>query len=151
MKVVPITIKEANKIVGEHHRHNLPTGGGKFAIGAESEGKIVGAVIIGRPVARLLDKSGVAEITRLVVTNEAPRNTCSFLYSAARRVWQAMGGTKILTYTLQSESGDSLRGAGWKKIADCKPGGWSRLARQRKHQDVYTQSKFRWELDLKGV
>jgi len=145
VKVVPITIKDANKVVGDHHRHNAPTGGGKFAIGAEHDGKLVGAVIVGRPVARLLDKVGAAEITRLVVTPDAPRNTCSFLYSAARRVWQAMGGQKILTYTLQAESGDSLRGAGWNKAADCKPTSWMRPNRTRKHQDVYQQAKFRWE------
>ena len=145
MKVVPITIREANQVVGNHHRHNAPTHGGKFAIGAEHNGKLVGAAIIGRPVARLLDKALQAEITRLVVTPDAPRNTCSFLYSAARRVWQAMGGERILTYTLKSESGDSLRGAGWTKAADCKPTSWSRPNRNRKDQEVYKEPKYRWE------
>jgi hypothetical protein len=145
MKVVPITIKEANKIVGDHHRHNNPTGGGKFAIGAEHDGRLVGAVIVGRPIARLLDNPGSAEITRLVVTPNAPRNTCSFLYGAARRVWQAMGGQKILTYTLKQESGDSLRGAGWNKAADCKPATWTRPNRERKDQAVYRNPKIRWE------
>jgi len=145
MKVVPITIREANQVVGEHHRHNAPTHGGKFAIGAEHNGELVGAVIVGRPVARLLDKALQAEITRLVVAPNAPRNTCSFLYSAARRVWQAMGGQKILTYTLQSESGDSLRGAGWKKAADCKAQSWTRPNRSRKEQEVYKEPKYRWE------
>jgi len=145
MKVTPITIKEANKIVGQHHRHNLPTSGGKFAIGAEHDGEIVGAVIVGRPIARLLDKAKVGEITRLVVAPNAPRNTCSFLYSAARRVWQAMGGEKILTYTLQKESGDSLRGAGWGLAASCRPHGWDMPNRKRKSQKVYSDPKYRWE------
>ena len=148
MRVVPITIKEANKIVGDHHRHNNPTSGGRWAIACEHENKIVGAVIVGRPVARLLDNYGVAEITRLVVTPTAPSNTCSFLYSAARRVWIAMGGGKFITYTLQSESGASLRGAGWKVVANCQPGEWNRNKRSRKSQDVYKQSKFRWEVCL---
>ena len=146
MTVVPITVKEANKVVGEHHRHNNPTSGGKFAVAAEHEGKIVGAVIIGRPIARLLDKEGVAEVTRLVVTPDAPRNTCSFLYSAARRVWQAMGGKKMLTYTLQTESGDSLRGAGWTRHFATKPHGWNNKTRERKEQKIYSQAKFRWEV-----
>jgi hypothetical protein len=140
-----MTIKEANQIVGEHHRHNLPTHGGKFAIGAEHEGQIVGAVVVGRPVARLLDNNFCAEVTRLVVTPAAPRNTCSFLYGSARRVWQAMGGKKIITYTLKTESGESLRGAGWKSTAEVCGGGWHREKRERKHQDIYTQQKFRWE------
>ena len=145
MKVSPITIKAANKIVGDHHRHNKSTNGGRFALAAEHDGEVVGAVIIGRPIARLLDNDGVAEVTRLVVTPSAPKNTCSFLYSAARRVWQAMGGKKILTYTLQTESGDSLRGAGWKKHLATKPHGWNNNKRNRKEQDIYYQRKFRWE------
>jgi hypothetical protein len=146
MRVVPITIRDANKVVGDHHRHNNPTHGGKFAIGAEHEGKLVGAVIIGRPIAQKLDIPMVAEVTRLVVTPNAPRNTCSFLYSAARRVWQAMGGFKLITYTLQKESGESLRGAGWEKIIISKPTPWNTAKRKRKHLPIYDEQKYRWEV-----
>ena len=57
-----------------------------------------------------------------------------------------MGGKKIITYTLQSESGSSLKGAGWKvlhevEINDHK--GW--LNRDnRKLQAASQQPKFCW-------
>jgi hypothetical protein len=145
MKIVPITIKEANGVVGEHHRHSNPTHGGKWAIGCEHDGKLVGACIVGRPIARLLDTNKTAEVTRLVTTPDAPSNTCSFLYSAARRVWSAMGGHKILTYTLQKESGASLKGAGWTEAARVSGGQWNRANRNRKKLEIYNQPKIRWE------
>jgi len=55
----------------------------------------------------------------------------------------------LITYTLASESGASLRGAGWKVIAECKPSaGWNRekLGRLREWQPIYGQAKFRWEI-----
>lgn len=145
VRVVPMTIKEANKIVGSCHRHSSPTHGGKWAIGCEHDGKIVGACIVARPVARMLNNETTAEITRLVVTDDSPKNTCSFLYAAARRIWSAMGGRKILTYTLQKETGASLRGAGWTEAAKVKGQQWSRLRRFREQKEIYTQAKIRWE------
>jgi hypothetical protein len=56
-----------------------------------------------------------------------------------------MGGEKILTYTLQKESGDSLRGAGWGLAANCRPYGWDMPNRKRKSQKVYSDPKYRWE------
>jgi hypothetical protein len=56
-----------------------------------------------------------------------------------------MGGEKILTYTLQKESGDSLRGAGWGLAATCRPHGWDMPNRKRKSQKVYSDPKYRWE------
>ena len=147
MKVVPLTIHQANAVVGSHHRHSKPTHGGKWAIGCEHSGKIVGACIVARPIARLLNTQKTAEITRLVITPDAPRNTCSFLYSAARRIWSAMGGEKILTYTLQKESGSSLRGAGWTEAAKVKGGQWSRKGRVRDELNIYEQPKIRWEAE----
>jgi len=42
METVPIHLREANEFIVQHHRHNLPTDGGKFAIGAAQDGKLVG-------------------------------------------------------------------------------------------------------------
>jgi hypothetical protein len=145
MRVVPLTYKEANTVIARFHRHNRPVVGARFCLGAEHEGKIVGVATVGRPVARMLATPGVAEVTRLCTTDDAPKNTCSFLYAAARRTWQTMGGTKLITYTLQTESGASLRAAGWIQAATTKPAQWGRKGRPRKDQDVCNQAKFRWE------
>jgi hypothetical protein len=127
-----------------YHRHNKPTQGAKFAIGASFNNQLVGVAIIGNPVARKLTDGFTAEITRVCAHDDAPKNTCSFLYGRAWRIWQQMGGLRMVTYTLANETGASLRGAGWKMIGEVKTGSW--LNRPgRNWQPIYGQMKFRWE------
>jgi hypothetical protein len=66
---------------------------------------------MGQPVARLIPGHTVAEVTRVAVADA--RHGCSMLYGAAARVAQSWGFFAIMTYTLASESGASLRAAGW--------------------------------------
>lgn len=151
MRVVPISISEANEFVANFHRHNKPVQGAKFAIGASDGENLVGVAIVGRPVARRLDDGATAEVTRCCVLDDAPKGTPSFLYSRCWRIWAAMGGDRLITYTLQSESGASLRGAGW-KIVGQTPGfsegkGWTTRP-GREWQPVVGQSKFRWEINV---
>jgi len=145
MNVRPITLKQANAVIALFHRHNRPVVGARWAIGAEVNGAVVGVCIVGRTTARMLHSDTTAEVTRLCTCPDAPKNTCSFLYAAARRIWFAMGGKRLLTYTLQSESGASLRGAGWKIAAEVEGAQWGRPSRARGEQTVCSQDKFRWE------
>lgn len=148
LKVVPITLREAGRFVENFHRHNKPPQGGRWAIGASDGARLVGVAIVGRPVARLLQDGETAEIIRLCTNDDAPKNACSMLYGRCWRIWQMMGGTRMVTYTLQAESGASLRGAGWKLIgpagADGDRKGWQNRP-GRDWQPVYGQDKFRWE------
>lgn len=149
MKVVPVTLREANDFVEQFHRHSRRTSrdGGKFAIGASDGAQLCGVAIVGRPLARLLNDSVTAEVLRVCVSPIAPRNTCSFLYGRCWRIWQQMGGRRLVTYTLQSESGASLKGAGWKIVGDLKPrSGWATADREREWYPIYGQAKFRWEV-----
>lgn len=149
MKVVPITIKAANAFVLAHHRHNRPTQGGRFAIGAVDGERLVGVAIVGRTLARMLHDDTTAEVTRLAVMDGAPDNACSFLYGACRRIWMAMGGQRLVTYTLTMESGASLRGAGWVPKSETAEGQqWGRKSRPRGEQDVVAAKKIRWEASL---
>ena len=77
----------------------------------QADGLLVGAAIAGRPVSRMLDNGQTIEVTRLV--SDGTPNACSCLLGAMRRVARAMGYARIITYTLASESGTSLRAAGW--------------------------------------
>jgi hypothetical protein len=148
VKVIPITLREANDFVEQFHRHSRRTArdGGRFAIGASNDDGMFGVAIVGRPVARLLDDGYTAEVTRVCVISDAPRNACSFLYGRCWRIWQQMGGRRMVTYTLQTESGASLMGAGWKVVGEVAPGGWNRQGREREWQPIYGQAKFRWEI-----
>ena len=147
LQAVPLSIAEANAFVLSYHRHNKPTAGGKFAIGASNGNRLVGVAIVGLPIARLLMDGVTGEVTRCCVLDDAPKGTCSFLYSRCWRAWSAMGGKKLVTYTLQTEPGASLRGAGWKIVGET-PGhskGWTNRP-GREWQAVTGQAKFRWEI-----
>lgn len=151
MRIVPLTLREANDFVERHHRHSARTSndGGKYAIGLEHDGQLVGVAIVGRPVARLLQVDGAAELLRLCVSPDAPRNANSKLYARARRIWQLMGGTKMLTYTLSKETGASMRAVGLKEpTAEVAQQQWDRPSRPREERDIYEQPKVRWEETL---
>ena len=144
MRAVPITLKKANIFVKKYHRHNLPVTGARFAIAALKDGRIAGVGIAGRPVARLLDDGKTLEILR--VCTDGTKNANSFLYSRIRRIAQLMGYKKVITYTLRSESGASLRALDAKIEAITKPGSWNRKNRPRTQKEIYLQEKFRWIL-----
>lgn len=114
LKVVPVTLDMANAFVVRLHRHKpeqLP--GHSFAVGvATADGVLRGVAIVGNPSAPALQDGILAEIRR-VCTDGTP-NACSMLYGTARRAARAMGRRPVITYTLASESGASLRGAGFR-------------------------------------
>lgn len=153
-RIIPLTLREANDFVEQWHRHSARTSndGGKFAIGLECDGGLVGVAIVGRPVARLLQVEGAAELLRLCTSPAAPKGAASKLYSRAKRIWQLMGGTTIHTYTLKRESGASLRGAGiHEPTAEVTPQQWDRPSRGREEKDIYDQPKWRWTEHLAEV
>lgn len=96
IEICPITLREANAYVEQHHRHHKPVVGHKFSIGCSDGDKIVGVAIIGRPVARHLDDGWTLEVTRCCT--DGTRNACSILYAAAWRAARAMG-YKVLVLT----------------------------------------------------
>lgn len=142
LRLIPLPRDEANAFVEQHHRNHGSVVGHIFAIGAETSGSIVGVAIVGRPVARELQDGFTAEVTRLAT--DGTRNACSFLYGAAWRAARALGYRRLVTYTLQTEPGTSLRAAGWRVVGETRAGSWNRKTRPRvdKHP---TQAKLRWE------
>lgn len=151
MKITPLTLRAANDFVEKWHRHSARTNndGGKYAIGLECDGELVGVAIVGRPNARLLQIPGSAELLRLCTSPTAPKGSESKLYARAKRIWQLMGGTTIHTYTLKKESGDSMRGAGMKEpAADVAIQQWNRKNRPRAERQIYEEPKVRWTEQL---
>lgn len=141
----PLTLSEAKFYVARHHRHHGAPVGGLFAIGcatSEDAEEPCGVVVVGRPVARMLQDGWTCEVTRLCT--DGSRNACSFLYSAAWRAARAMGYRRLVTYILDSEPGTSLRAAGWKLVGEAGGGSWSRPSRPRV-DDHPTQMKLRFE------
>jgi hypothetical protein len=138
---VPLTLEEANDFVSQHHRHHRPVVGHKFSIGAVADGRIVGVCIVGRPVSRARDDGLTLEVTRLC--SDGTRNACSFLYGAAARAAFALGHRRIGTYIRADETGATLRGAGWRFIAEVKGRSWDTPSRPRVDKtDVINRSLF---------
>ena len=143
----PITLRQARQFVARHHRHHGPPRGHKFSIGATlrqaGASRLVGVVIVGRPVARALDDGFTAEITRCCT--DGTRNACSLLYGAAWRAARAMGYRRIITYTLADEPGRSLHAAGFVCTGTVRGGSWNCPSRPR-DDDHPTGPKKRWEI-----
>jgi hypothetical protein len=147
LHAVPVKLAEAIEFVGNFHRHNKPPAGGLFFVGVSDGDKLVGVAIVSRPVARFMDDGVTAEVTRCCVMDDAPKGACSFLYARCWQAAKALGWQKLITYTLQSESGASLRGAGWKTVAELtanNPKSWQSRPGREWHP-VVGQAKFRWE------
>lgn len=153
-RIIPLGLREANDFVEAHHRHSARTSndGGKFAIGLEHDGKLVGVAIVGRPIARGIQQMhgpGTAELLRCCIGPGAPEGSGKKLNSRCKRIWQLMGGVRLVTYTLASESGGSLSGAGFKKEAFVPGRQWS--GSKRGDRPIADQPKFRWGAALKEI
>lgn len=111
LEIRPITLRAANDYVAQHHRHNKPTSGHKWSIACYDGDRLCGVAICGQPVARKLDDGLTVEIRR--VCTDGTRNACSILYGACARVARDMGYKRVITYTLQSEPGASLKASGF--------------------------------------
>lgn len=123
LRHIRIKLDEANAFVAEHHRHHKPVVGHLFSLGAVLGDKIVGVCIVGCPVARLRDDGLTAEVTRLCT--DGTKNAGSFLYGAAARAAFALGYKRIGTYILATESGMTLKVAGWRLVGEVKDRSWS--------------------------
>lgn len=148
LELVPLDLEVANDFVAKHHRHASPVVGHKFSLGAMMRGLIVGVAIVGRPVARYLDDGFTLEVNRVCtsLTEHGPGhpNVCSFLYGASRRAAFALGYRKLVTYTLKSESGTSLRASGYRVVGEVTGRQWNCESRPRLERES-PQDKFRWE------
>lgn len=143
LRLVPLTLKQANALIRDKHRHHKPVVGHRFSIGVENGNDLVGAIVVGRPVARMTEQYRVAEVTRNV-TDGTP-HVCSMLYAAAARAAAAMGYERIQTFILASEKGTSLRAAGWKQDdVNSQGGDWNRPSRGGRRMDQSLEAKKRW-------
>lgn len=139
--IIPLSLREANCFVKEHHRHHGPVAGCKFAIGCALDGLLIGIAIAGRPVSRKLGDGMTIEVTRLCTDGQP--NACSRLYGAAMRVAREMGYTRAITYTQTDEPGTSLRASGWTMDGVTPGRSWNRPNRKRSPRSP-PSDKYRW-------
>ncbi len=145
LSVVPVRFRDARAFVAMWHRHHPPPTGMIFALGtADEHGVLHGVAVVGRPVARHLDNGQTLEVTRTATDGTANAN--SLLYGAAWRAARALGYTRLITYTQAGETGASLRGAGWRVVAErpARPG-WSCPSRPRSSTGTEYMPRTLWE------
>ena len=154
LHTVPLTLKEANAYCERHHRHHGPLPGGLdyFRIGVvDDSGDVCGVAIVTRPPNRNSDDGVTCEVARCAT--DGTRNACSTLYGASAKIARLMGFQRIITYTLESESGASLRAAGWTEKRRGIRSWWQshqvpgRTVKARAH---YSERKVAWEKALEA-
>lgn len=147
LTIRPYHLKEASAYVAEHHRHNIPPVGGKFSVACYDNNRLCGVAICGQPIARKIDDGSTLEIYR--VCTDGTHNACSKLYGACTRIAWDMGYSRLITYTLESETGASLKAANF--VCEGVAGGkeWT----GKRNRDYYIapkEMKKRWA-KYKGV
>ncbi len=144
LELQPITFREAAEYIRQNHRHHQPPQGWLFGCAGNDGVKVVGVITIGRPVARMLQDGYTAEVTRCCT--DGTKNASSMLYGAAWRAAKALGYRRLITYTLASEPGNSLRASGWRELYTTKerPDGWNTQNRPREVK-APTAPKTLWE------
>ena len=145
MTIIPITLKQANDFVSRYHRHNGPVAGNKFSIGLELDGKLIGVAICARQASRNLDDGKTLEINR--VCTDGSTNACSKLYGACVRIAKEMGYKRVITYTLETESGASVKAANFILSGIVQGRYWDCASLHRVLPD-YIADKFRWEYNI---
>ena len=144
LRLVPISFSDAVGFVQMWHRHHAPPVGHKFSVGVANGDTLVGVAMVGRPVARHLDDGLTLEVNR-TCTDET-RNANSLLYGASWRAAKALGYQRLITYTQSGESGASLRGAGWRVVAELpERKGWTTPSRPRDDKGTDGIPRMLWE------
>ena len=147
MKIVPITFKAASEYINQYHKHHNSTAGCKFCIGLDDDnGNLCGVAVCGRPVSRFLDDGKTLEINR-ICTN-GTKNACSKLCGACVRIAKEMGYCLVITYTLVSENGASLKASNF--VYDGLAGGEIWTGARKRDNGVPKQRKKRWIYTIKG-
>lgn len=169
LKVDPVSFRDACTFVSQYHRHHRPPQGHKFSLGCFYGDDLLGVIIVGRPVSRHQNDprfnggKPTLEITR-IATNSAlidrisaelwqggkhKLNVVSKMISAALKRVKGMRDSngdpykRLITYTLQGESGISLRASNFKVDGISRGGSWHNKKRPRIDKHPITP-KIRW-------
>ena len=145
MRIAPITFRDASDYINKLHRHHRATVGCKFCICVvDDDDQCHGVAVCGRPVSRRLDDGFTLEVNR--VCSDGTRNVCSMLYGACCRIAKEMGYRKVITYTLVSENGASLKASNF--ICEGEAGKTHWTGARNRGQDIPAEMKTRWVKNL---
>src|SRR6266581_142807 len=148
----PLERDEANARIVAWHRHHKPVQCHKFAVGAFVNSELVGVAIVGRPSAPALQDGITFELTRLATPANAVPHVASKLIAACWRSANAIGVTRMVSYTRADEKGTCYLAAGWKPVKNVRAEEWTHGNKlTRWLPGLYTPStevvdRIRWEV-----
>jgi hypothetical protein len=153
LHIAPIYKDEANDFVDSFHRHNERCDNASFAVALRDENDVLhGVAVLGRPASPQVDDGVTLEIKRVCV-KDGIKNGNSMLYGAAQRVAKALGYRRVLTYTLLSESGISLKASNFVSTYVSPEGyrmnealRWPKRQHRRRLKSYPEGRKVRWEI-----
>lgn len=142
--ITSLDFATASEFVNRYHRHNKAPVGHLFSIGLFVQGNLEAVAICGRPIARKLDNRENIEIYR--VCSKGYKNACSMLISYCCKTARKKRFKKVLTYTLLSENGASLKASNF--ILEATNVGKIAWTGKRKHVSQIKELKNRWVYHL---
>jgi hypothetical protein len=145
LRLLPVTITRARGLVARLHSHHHAPPSGLCAVGVAFEGEADPrcVAILSRPVARVLQSQGCAEVTR--VASDRTPHAASMAIAAIARAALALGYRRLVSYTLLGEAGTSYRAAGWWPVmVGQRREGWGCPSRPR-GLPAQPGAKVRWE------
>ena len=155
LDIRPVGRVEANRFVRAHHEHNGPLPIDRFRAAIFNGPTLLGVCIVGNPTPPAYMNRGWVEVRRLCLDRSVPDElrwkACSAFYAWAAREAERRGWRKITTYTLESESGMSLRYARWKREGAASREGHSWAARRPGRAAGPTEPKVLWSKTLRPV
>lgn len=102
--------------------------------------------MVGRPVSRYLDDGMTLEVNRCCT--DGTQNACTMLYGAACRAAKALGYRRIITYTLESEPGTSLKASNWTREGQAGGTHWTGNRYAEQLEMTLGEMKVRWSKAL---
>lgn len=135
LDIRPIAWDAARAFVARHHAHCRPPVTWRFHAAIYNGRTLLGLVLVGYPVSRVLAGRGAVEVNRLCIRRDTPDalrwNAASMLYGWCAREAARQGWRKIITYTRADEPGTSLIAAGWVREGTTSGRGWHSVGRAR--------------------
>jgi hypothetical protein len=156
LEVIPVSWAQAREFIAQHHEHCAAPVGWRFGAAVRNGHQVIGVITVGNPVARAFAGRGVVEVNRLCVRRDIASglawNACSLLYGWAAREAKRRGFWRVITYTLNSEPGITLRAAGWSVDVQvpARRTGWDTATRRRDASRTPNVGKTRWARELRA-
>lgn len=148
LEIRPMRFGLVKEFIRQHHDHCAPPVTWRFGASIWNGRTLIGVVVVSRPTSPSLPQTTWLEITRLCVDRSVSPilryKACSMLYLWAVDEANRRGGFhKIITYTMDSESGMSLRYARFTPEARTTPRSWNTKKRPRVDKTPLVP-KIRW-------